>query len=67
MIGSFYLVMGNVCRFHARGMMSQIAMVVDRYGWNGGMDYWISDKDFWGLEREFGPFDVDYFASDQLW
>ena len=32
MIGSFYLAMGNVCRFHTRGMMSQIANVTERYG-----------------------------------
>ena len=29
-------------------------------------DYWIADEDFWGLEREFGPFEADYFASDRL-
>ena len=33
----FYLVMGNVCKFHTRGLMSQIAYVTERYGWNGGM------------------------------
>ena len=33
-IGSFYLAMGNICRFHDRGMISQIASVKERYGWN---------------------------------
>ena len=37
MIGSFYLAIGNVCRFHTKGMMSQIVKVVEKYGWNGGM------------------------------
>ena len=35
MISSFYMAMGNVCKFHNRGMMLQIAMIVQRYGWNG--------------------------------
>ena len=50
MIGSFYLVMGNVCRFHTRGMISQIANVVEKYGWNGGMkigDRVVIDLEFW--------------------
>ena len=38
MIGSFYLAMGNMTRFHTRGMISQIAMMVDRYGWNGSLN-----------------------------
>ena len=37
MIGSFGLAIGNVCRFHTRGMMSQIASVAERYGWNGSL------------------------------
>ena len=50
MIGSFYLAMGNVTRFHMRGMMSQIAMVVDRYGWNGALgieDRVVTELEFW--------------------
>ena len=27
-------------------------------------DYWISDEDFCGLEREFWLFEVDYFALE---
>ena len=42
MIGSFYLVMGNICRFHTRGMMSQIASVTEGYGCNGEMK--INDR-----------------------
>ena len=30
-------------------------------------DYWICDEDFWWLERKFGPFYGDYFASDRSW
>ena len=37
MIGSFALVIGIVCRFHTRGMISQIANVAERYGWNGSL------------------------------
>ena len=50
MVGSFYLAMGNVTRFHMRGMMSHIAMVVDRYGWNGSLrieDRVVPDLEFW--------------------
>ena len=27
-------------------------------------DYWLSRKDFDRLERRYGPFHADYFASD---
>ena len=30
-------------------------------------DYWISDGDFGWIEKEFGPFSADYFASDRSW
>ena len=47
-ISSFYLGMGNVTRFHTRGMMSQIALELDRYRWNGGME--IGDRVVMELE-----------------
>ena len=50
MIGSFYLAMGIVTRFHTRGMMSQIAMMVDRYGLNGSLnveDRVVMELKFW--------------------
>ena len=30
-------------------------------------DYWITDEDFRWIEKEFGPFSADYFASDRSW
>ena len=33
MIGSFSLAMGNVARFHTRGMLTQVAMVSGKAGW----------------------------------
>ena len=30
-------------------------------------DYWLSMEDFNWLERRFGPFEADYFASDRSW
>ena len=30
-------------------------------------DYWITDEDFCWIEKEFGPFSADYFASDRSW
>ena len=33
MLGSFTLAMGNVARFYTRGMLSQVAEVVNRDGW----------------------------------
>ena len=39
-------------------------------GWSKEVDtsdYWISDGDFGWIEKEFGPFSADYFASDRSW
>ena len=50
MIRSFYIVMGNVCRFHTRRMMFQIVNLVEKYGWNGGMkigDRVVIELEFW--------------------
>ena len=30
-------------------------------------DYWLSRKDFNRLEKRYGPFEADYFASDRSW
>ena len=34
-IGSFTLAMGNVARFHTRGMLSQVAEMARKFGWEG--------------------------------
>ena len=33
LIGSFTLAMGNAARFYSRGMLSQVARVVNKEGW----------------------------------
>ena len=33
LIGSFFLAMGNVARFYSRGMLTQVARVVNKEGW----------------------------------
>ena len=32
-IGSFILAMGNVARFYTRGMLTQVAEMLERAGW----------------------------------
>ena len=32
-IGSFTLAMGNVARFHTRGMLTQVGDMTKRFGW----------------------------------
>ena len=36
-IGSFLLAMGNVVRFHTRGMIAQIASLAEKWGWEGSL------------------------------
>ena len=45
-IGSFTLAMGNVARFHTRGMLTQVAEMLERAGWesHGRMEKRVLDE-----------------------
>ena len=49
-IGSFTLAMGNVARFHTRGMLTQVAEMSEKFGWksSGRMEKRVLDEiSFW--------------------
>ena len=49
-IGSFTLAMGNVVRFHTRGMLTQVAEMSEKFGWksSGRMEKRVVDEiSFW--------------------